>query len=107
MAAAARRRAAVAAIDGILGGDLPILALTSQIQLRHLLDVAGLATPGAVSSALNTLVLVGAVGPTCAAACHDAGIDTMSSFHSNRSWRRCLPPSPRPQPEPDDTHPLT
>ena len=62
-----------AAIDGILGGDFAILALTSQIQLRHMLDVAG-GRRAALVEALNTLVLVGAVGPTCAAACHDAGV---------------------------------
>ena len=44
--AARRRRAAVAAIDAILGGDFAILALTSQIQLRHMLDVAGPAARG-------------------------------------------------------------
>ena len=63
----------VAAIDSIINGDVPILALTSQIQLRHLLFVAGpLRQP--LVEALNKRVLVGAVGPTCAAACHEAGI---------------------------------
>ena len=53
---------------------MPILALTSQIQLRHLLFVAGpLRQP--LVDALNKRVLVGAVGPTCAAACHEAGIE--------------------------------
>jgi uroporphyrinogen-III synthase len=64
----------VAAIDSILKGDLPILALTSQIQLRHLLFVAG-PLRQSLLEALNTRVLVGAVGPTCAAACHEAGIE--------------------------------
>ena len=63
----------VAAIDSIIKGDVPILALTSQIQLRHLLFVAGpLRQP--LVDALNRRVLVGAVGPTCAAACFEAGI---------------------------------
>jgi uroporphyrinogen-III synthase len=64
----------VAAIDSILKGELPILALTSQIQLRHLLFVAG-PLRQSLLEALNTRVLVGAVGPTCAAACHEAGIE--------------------------------
>jgi len=64
----------VAAIDSIIKGDLPILALTSQIQLRHLFFVAG-PLRQSLLEALNTRVLVGAVGPTCAAACHEAGIE--------------------------------
>ena len=30
-----------AAIDALVAGDIPVLAFTSQIQLRHLLEVAG------------------------------------------------------------------
>jgi uroporphyrinogen-III synthase len=63
----------IAAIDAILKGEVSILALTSQIQLRHLLLVAG-PLRESVLDALNTRVLVGAVGPTCAAACYEAGI---------------------------------
>jgi uroporphyrinogen-III synthase len=61
------------AIDALIAGEIPVLAFTSQIQVRHLLDVAG-AKRTALVSALDSRVLVGAVGPTCAAACHDAGI---------------------------------
>ena len=68
MAGARGCRAAVAAIDAIIAGDMPVLAFTSQIQIRHLLDVAG-PRREALLDALNTHVLVGAVGPTCAAAC--------------------------------------
>jgi uroporphyrinogen-III synthase len=63
----------VSVIDRLLAGEIPILALTSQVQLRHLLAVAG-ARREALVAALNRHVIVGAVGPTCAAACADAGI---------------------------------
>lgn len=62
------------AIDAIVAGEIAVLAITSQIQVRHLLDVAGPARRGPLLEALNTRVLVGAVGPTCAAACDAAGI---------------------------------
>ena len=62
-----------AAIDGLIAGEIPVLALTSQVQLRHLLTVAG-ARQHSLLDALNEHVLVGAVGPTCAAACTAAGI---------------------------------
>jgi len=62
------------AIDALIAGDIPVLAFTSQVQVRHLLEVAGLARREALLAALNATVLVGAVGPTCAAACTAAGI---------------------------------
>jgi uroporphyrinogen-III synthase len=61
------------AIDALARGEIPVLVLTSQIQVRHLFEVAG--ERGArLREALNRHVLVGAVGPTCAAACSAAGI---------------------------------
>lgn len=62
------------AIDALVAGEIAVLAVTSQIQVRHLLQVAGPARRGALIEALNSRVLVGAVGPTCAAACDAAGI---------------------------------
>jgi uroporphyrinogen-III synthase len=62
------------AVDGFVDGTLPIVALTSQVQVRHLLEVAGGARRGGLVDALNRSVLVGAIGPTCAAACAAAGI---------------------------------
>ena len=62
------------AIDALIAGDIPVLAFTSQVQVRHLLEVAGPARREALLAALNATVLVGAVGPTCAAACTAAGI---------------------------------
>jgi uroporphyrinogen-III synthase len=64
------------AIDAILAGEISVLAITSQIQLRHLLQVAGPARQARLISVLNDRVVVGAVGPTCAAACAAAGITT-------------------------------
>jgi len=61
------------AIDAIIGGRIGVLAFTSQIQVRHLLDVAG-GRRDALVAALNAGVIVGAVGPTCEAACAAAGL---------------------------------
>jgi uroporphyrinogen-III synthase len=63
-----------AMIDALIAGDIPVLAVTSQVQLRHLMAVAG-PRQQALIDALNRHVLVGAVGPTCADACSRAGID--------------------------------
>lgn len=63
----------VSAIDAIIAGEIPIVALTSQIQFRHLLDVAGRRREPLLT-ALNSHVVVGAVGPKCASACYDAGV---------------------------------
>jgi uroporphyrinogen-III synthase len=64
------------AIDAMLAGEISVLAVTSQIQVRHLLHVAGAARKERLVSVLNERVLVGAVGPTCAAACIAAGINS-------------------------------
>jgi uroporphyrinogen-III synthase len=61
------------AIDRLIRAEIPVAAFTSQIQVRHLLEVAG-PRRSALLSALDSCVLVGAVGPTCAAACRDAGL---------------------------------
>ena len=61
------------AIDRIISGEIAVLVLTSQIQVRHLLEVAA-ERRRALLDALNARVLVGAVGPTCGAACQAAGI---------------------------------
>ena len=70
------------AIDALIAGDIPVLAFTSQVQVRHLLQVAGPGRCQALLAALNATVLVGAVGPTCAAACSAAGIrDVVAPEH--------------------------
>lgn len=62
------------AIDQLIRGEIPVLALTSQVQIRHLIQVAGTPRRRPLLDALNGRVVVGAVGPTCAAACISAGI---------------------------------
>jgi uroporphyrinogen-III synthase len=62
------------AIDALVAGQIPVLSFTSQVQVRHLLEVAGPARREPLLAALNKTVLVGAVGPTCASACIVAGI---------------------------------
>lgn len=61
-------------VQSILRGQISAIAITSQIQLRHLLHIAELlGQRAALIAALNTIV-VAAVGPTCAAALRAAGI---------------------------------
>jgi uroporphyrinogen-III synthase len=64
------------AIDDLLTGAIPVLAFTSQVQVRHLFHVAGPERRDRLVAVLNERVLVGAVGPTCAAAVRAAGIDS-------------------------------
>jgi uroporphyrinogen-III synthase len=61
------------AVADILGGQIAVVAFTSQIQVRHLLEVAG-PRREPVITALNAGAVVGAVGPTCKAACLAAGL---------------------------------
>ncbi|HYF64247.1 MAG TPA: uroporphyrinogen-III synthase [Herpetosiphonaceae bacterium] len=60
--------------QSILRGQIDAIAITSQIQLRHLLRIADLlGQREALVAALNAIV-VAAVGPTCAAALREAGV---------------------------------
>ncbi len=62
-------------IDAIMCNRIDAIAFTSQVQLRHLLRVAGeLGAADQLINALNHETLVAAVGPTCATALHYAGI---------------------------------
>jgi uroporphyrinogen-III synthase len=62
-----------AAIDAVILGEIPIVTFTSQIQVRHMIEIAGPRRERLVE-ALNEHVLVGAVGPTCAAGCMSVGV---------------------------------
>lgn len=65
------RRIARAAVSG----ELDAMVFTSQVQLRHLLLVAGqIAIADQLVRALSDEIVVGAVGPVCAGALRDAGI---------------------------------
>jgi uroporphyrinogen-III synthase len=62
-------------IGEIVARGVDAVALTSQVQLRHLLQVAReMGQEEALLEALRGDVLVAAVGPTCAAALEGAGI---------------------------------
>lgn len=90
------------AVDALIAGDIPVLAFTSQVQVRHLLEVAGETRRDALLAALNATVLIGAVGPTCAAACTAAGmrsvvapehpklaplLQVLAFAHAEKGWR--------------------
>lgn len=62
-------------IDEIIDGHVDAIVITSQIQSRHLFQVAGrLGKSRALTDALNSKVVVAAVGPVCASALRAAGV---------------------------------
>ena len=60
-------------VEELLAGTVDVVAFTSQVQVRHLFLVAGEARRTALVTALGR-TLVGAIGPTCAAAVDERGI---------------------------------
>ncbi|MCY3542427.1 MAG: uroporphyrinogen-III synthase [Chloroflexi bacterium] len=65
-------------IDELLDGTMDVIAFTSQVQIRHLYQVAAAndVPQSELSNALNERTIVCAVGPTCAAALADVGVAT-------------------------------
>ena len=62
-------------VGELIDGAVDALAVTSQIQVRHLFEVAEqTGRSGALADALNTKVIVAAVGPVCAAALRAYGV---------------------------------
>jgi len=62
-------------VDEIIEGRIDAIVVTSQIQARHLFQIAGrLGKTRALTDALNGQVVVAAVGPVCAAALREAGV---------------------------------
>jgi len=62
-------------IAEIIDGKLDAIAITSQIQIRHLFQVADrLGKTRALADALSRNVVVAAVGPVCAAALRAFGV---------------------------------
>jgi uroporphyrinogen-III synthase len=62
-------------VDEIIDGKIDALAVTSQIQIRHLFEIADkLAKRSALVDALNRKTIVAAVGPICAAALRSYGV---------------------------------
>ena len=63
-------------VAAIIGGQIDALAVTCQIQVSHLFQVArGLGLERDLVRALNARMVVGAVGPTCRAALATFGVD--------------------------------
>jgi uroporphyrinogen-III synthase len=62
-------------VDEIIDGRIDAILITSQVQCRHLFQIAGRAGKSrALTEALNTKVVVAAVGPVCASALRDVGV---------------------------------
>jgi uroporphyrinogen-III synthase len=62
-------------VADIIDGRVDAIAITSQIQCRHLFQIAEtLGRSGALTEALNTKVVVAAVGPVCASALRSLGV---------------------------------
>jgi uroporphyrinogen-III synthase len=62
-------------VDKLLAGDVDALLVTSQIQYRHLCEVAACADrEQRLNIALRTDVVVGAIGPICADAIRRSGV---------------------------------
>jgi uroporphyrinogen-III synthase len=62
-------------VDEILAGKIGAIAFTSQVQVRHLLQVSEMrGRRGALIKALRDRTIVAAVGPTCASALEQEGI---------------------------------
>jgi len=62
-------------IDEIIDGTIDALAVTSQIQIRHLFEIADkLGKHSELADALNRRTVVAAVGPVCAAALRSYGV---------------------------------
>ena len=62
-------------IDEIIAGKIDALAVTSQIQIRHLFQIADtLGKSSQLADALNRNTVVAAVGPVCATALRSVGV---------------------------------
>ena len=62
-------------VDEIIDGRIDAIVITSQIQCRHLFEVAAVSERAVkLTDALNARVVVAAVGPVCATALRAAGV---------------------------------
>ncbi len=64
-------------VDALLGGRLDAVVFTTQVQVRHLFAVTEQRLHPAVCDALESRVVTGAVGPTCAEALRLRGVKTV------------------------------
>jgi uroporphyrinogen-III synthase len=60
-------------VEAIAAGNIDVVAFTSQVQARHLFQVAGPERADALRAGLNR-TLVGAIGPVCAQALVELGV---------------------------------
>jgi uroporphyrinogen-III synthase len=64
-----------ALIHDLIGERVDAIAFTSQVQCRHLFEMAGsLGNSDALARVLNDHIIVGVIGPVCAAALRAKGI---------------------------------
>lgn len=64
-----------ALVDEVIAGELHAVAFTSQVQVRHLFQVASARGLGdELARALDSRTVVAAVGPTCASALEEVGV---------------------------------
>ena len=62
-------------VTALIAGELEALAITTQVQARHLFAVAdAMGARAALTEALRERVVVGAVGPTCARTLEELGV---------------------------------
>lgn len=62
-------------IDDLIAGNIDAIAITSQIQIRHLFQIADkIGKHAALADALNRRTVVAAVGPVCATALRSFGV---------------------------------
>lgn len=62
-------------LQRLIGGDVEAVAFTSQIQVRHLLQIANESGQAeALKTALNHRVVVASIGPTCTATLVEFGV---------------------------------
>ncbi len=62
-------------VEDIIDGRVDAIAVTSQIQIRHLFQIAdNLGRRSSLADALNKRIVVAAVGPVCAAALRSYGV---------------------------------
>jgi uroporphyrinogen-III synthase len=61
-------------VHRLLTGGVDVLVFTSQVQVRHLFEVAGVDRAAALIERMNDATITGAIGPTCAAALEAVGV---------------------------------
>ena len=82
-----------AVVRAVVSNELDALLFTSQIQCRHLLQIAdGMGVRSELIDALRRDIVVAAIGPVCASALREAGIvpDVMPDMPNSPSLVRAV-----------------